>query len=122
MDKITFKNGFTQQQANFIGTSILLMTGPGAEYRLSFVQNLRDLDADNQLASEVVLDRTTASCFRTGIMGGCHAQGRTDSQIEVLLRTAKILRIRSWIDLPKVEEHKAEFDIADDIPFDGAPA
>lgn len=120
MDKITFKNGFTQEQAMFIGTSILLMTGPGAEFRLSFVQNLRNLDEEKKLGSEVVLDRTTASCFRTGIMGGCHAQGRTDSQIEVLLRTAKILRIRSWIDLPKVEEHKAEFDIADDIPFDGA--
>ena len=122
MDKITFKNGFTQEQAGYIGTSILLMTGPGAEYRLSFVQNLRELQDDKALASEVVLDRTTASCFRTGIMGGCHAQGRTDSQIEVLLRTAKILRIRSWIDLPKVEEHKAEFDTAEDIPFDGDDA
>lgn len=121
MDKITFKNGFTPEQAGFIATSVLLMTGPGAEYRLSFVQELRELAEAKNLGSEVSLDRNTASCFRTGIMGGCHAQGRTDSQIEVLLRTAKILRIRSWIELPKVEEHKAEFDIADDTPFDGDP-
>lgn len=122
MDRVIFKNGFTDEQGGILAFAVTLMTGPGAEYRLSFIKQLRERSEAGELAKETSIDRNQASCFRTGIMGGCHIQGRTDPQIEVLLRAASILKIRSWIELPKVEDYKADFDADENIPFDGDDA
>lgn len=118
-DSITFKNGFTDAQAEIVAAASLLMTGHGADKRLEFLGKIRKAAKAKALRSEFTLDRNTASCFRNGILAGCLAQGRTDFQVDALLEAASILKIRSWIELPKVEDHKAEFDIPDDTPFDG---
>lgn len=120
-DSTTFKHGFSQEDGVMIAAASSFMTGPGADQRLAFIQKLRDLNNKKALGTEISMDRNTASCFRFGIMGGCGVPGRTDVEVGVLLRAAEILRIRSWIELPKLEPHKDEFDIPDDTPFDGAP-
>ena len=122
MDAIVFKNGLTDAQAATIAAAIPLLTGPGAESRLNFINELRMRFESKTLDRELRLDRNTATCFRSGILGAIAVQGRTDVQVDLLLSVAKILRIRSWIEFQKVEDHKAEFDVAEDTPFDGDPA
>ena len=119
MDSITFENGFTDQEASAIAAASSLMVGPGAIHRLNFIQSLRERFESKALQSSILLDRSTASCFRTGIIGGCHVQGRTDPEINLLLKVAGMLKIRSWIELPPVEEYDAPFDAPSNIPFDG---
>jgi len=112
-DKIIFKNGFTSEQGGILVMATTLMTGPGADVRLDFIQQLRERSVSGDLGKEISMDRNQASCFRSGVIGGCLVQERTDTQVDVLLRAASILKIRPWIDLPKVEAHNA--------PFDGDP-
>lgn len=119
MSGITLKNGLTADQADLLAGSMALMTGPGADVRLEFIETLRTRWKAKELAKEMEISRKTASAFRAGILGGCSVAGRTDPQIDLLLRVADILCIRSWIELPKVEEYQAAFDVPFDTPFDG---
>lgn len=113
-DGIIFKSGLTENEARAIAGAAAFMEGPGADLRIGFIQKLRNLHDSKMLSSPIGLDRSTASCFASGISLACQAQGRSDAQVEALLQVAAVLKIRSWIIFQKVEPFKNQFD----IPFD----